>query len=375
MAWVRETPGGGWRGLYRDPSGKIRSRSFGRNEKGKARKWAADQEASIRGGNYVEPKSGSVTVAQLFEEVHAARPYAPATLALHAHCWGDPEDPQHALYGLRHRKAGYVSRKDVDDALAKIASSAVRDKTRLLLSTLFNHAMDHHQLRENPARKLRATGTRAEKMAASRAGDHRKRYLTDDELTRLRDAVPDRYATLVHLMGRVGLRPGEALALSVGKFDPMRRRLTIDTSVSGFTKTGEARVVALPAVIAEELAEHLARVSDPADSTALMFPSGEGRMLTVGGFRHIFQRAVARAGLDQGLTPNDLRHSAVSWAINLGANVYAVQRMVGHAKPSITLDVYGELWSEDANKLAEKMDDALRAVSPNPSDAGVVAIG
>lgn len=243
----------------------------------------------------------------------------------------------------------------------------------LLLSTLFSHAMDHHQLRENPARKLRATGTRAEKMASSRVGD-RRRYLTDDELARLLNAVPDRYATLVHLMGRVGLRPGEALALAVGKFDPMRRRLTIDTSVSGFTKTGEARVVALPAMIAEEIAEHLARFSDPGTPAALMFPSSEGQMLTVGGFRHIFQRAAARAALDQGLTPNDLRHSAVSWAINLGANVYAVQRMVGHAKPSITLDVYGELWSEDADQLAETMDLALRA-NLTPSPATVATFG
>jgi site-specific recombinase XerD len=98
-------------------------------------------------------------------------------------------------------------------------------------------------------------------------------------------------------------------------------------------------------------------------------------MLTVGGFRHIFGRAVTRAGLDEDLTPNDLRHSAVSWAINLGANVYAVQRMVGHAKPSITLDVYGELWNEDADKLAEKMDAALRTGGETPGAAEVVSIG
>ena len=32
----------------------------------------------------------------------------------------------------------------------------------------------------------------------------RKRYLTDAELARLREAVPPRYAALVNLMGRVG---------------------------------------------------------------------------------------------------------------------------------------------------------------------------
>ena len=43
---------------------------------------------------------------------------------------------------------------------------------------------------------------------------------------------------------------------------------------------------------------------------------------------------------------NDLRQSAVSFAVAHGANVYAVQRMVCHSKPSVTLDVYGELWDD-----------------------------
>jgi integrase len=233
--------------------------------------------------------------------------------------------------------------------------------------------MENHKLPENPAKKLRTAGTRAEKMAADKSKE-RKRYLTDDKLTRLAEAVPPRYAALVRLVGRVGLRPGEALALRVGKFDPLRRKLIIDTSVSGFTKTGVDRELTLPSTISDELVQHLADYIDPANPEALMFPSSrDDRMLTVNGWRHIFQRATSRAGLPEELTPNDLRHSAVSWAINLGANVYAVQRMVGHAKPSITLDVYGELWSEDADKLAEKMDDALRGLSPT-GDARVVAL-
>jgi integrase len=66
--------------------------------------------------------------------------------------------------------------------------------------------------------------------------------------------------------------------------------------------------------------------------------------------------------------PDDPRHSAVSWAVNkLGANVYSVQRMVGHAKPSITLDVYGELWEEEHERLAERMDAALREETAAPA--------
>jgi len=372
MAWTKQTPGGGWKGCYRDPAGAERSRSFGKREKQKALRWAHDQEAAIRGGTYVEPKAGRVTLQGLFDEVHAARPYAKATLGIHAFVWGDPENRSHALHAIRHRRVGTITRAEVDEALARIDAPAVRAKTRALLSMLLSHAIAEYNLRENPAKVLRRSTTRAEKMATPKA-KARRRYLTDDELARLAEAVPARYAALVRLGARVGLRPGEALALRVGKFDPMRRRLVIDTSVSGFTKTGEARELTLPSVIADELAAHLARYSRPKDPEALMFPSQDGTMLTVNGWRHTFQRAVTRAGLPEGLSPNDLRHSAVSWAISLGANVYHVQRMVGHAKPSITLDTYGELWDEGAEQLAERMDEALRGAEA-PEDAEVVGI-
>jgi hypothetical protein len=58
---------------------------------------------------------------------------------------------------------------------------------------------------------------------------------------------------------------------------------------------------------------------------------------------------------------NDLLHSAVSFAVAHGANVYHVSKMVGHSKPSITLDVYGELWDDSQEQLATKLDEAIRA--------------
>jgi hypothetical protein len=55
---------------------------------------------------------------------------------------------------------------------------------------------------------------------------------------------------LVELMARMGLRPGEAYALKVGKSHPMRHRLTIDEGLDGFAKTGESRELMLPRVLA-----------------------------------------------------------------------------------------------------------------------------
>jgi hypothetical protein len=65
------------------------------------------------------------------------------------------------------------------------------------------------------------------------------------------------------------LRPGDCFALKVGAFNPMRRTLTIDTSLTGFTKTGLNRTLALPAVVAELLVEQISNLRDPADPEAL----------------------------------------------------------------------------------------------------------
>lgn len=43
-----------------------------------------------------------------------------------------------------------------------------------------------------------------------------------------------------------------------------------------------------------------------------------------------------------------------------GANVKAVQRMLGHAKASMTLDVYADLFDEDLDGVADRLDTAVR---------------
>lgn len=61
------------------------------------------------------------------------------------------------------------------------------------------------------------------------------------------------------------------------------------------------------------------------------------------------------------ITPHDLRHTAASLAISAGANVKAVQRMLGHAKASMTLDTYADLFDEDLDAVAANLDAAIAA--------------
>jgi integrase len=63
------------------------------------------------------------------------------------------------------------------------------------------------------------------------------------------------------------------------------------------------------------------------------------------------------------VTPHDLRHTAASLAVSAGANVKAVQRMLGHAKASMTLDVYADLFDEDLDGVADRLDAAIQSTA------------
>ena len=63
------------------------------------------------------------------------------------------------------------------------------------------------------------------------------------------------------------------------------------------------------------------------------------------------------------MTPHDLRHTAASLAVSAGANVKAVQRMLGHAKASMTLDVCADLFDEDLDAVAANLDAAIESAA------------
>lgn len=57
---------------------------------------------------------------------------------------------------------------------------------------------------------------------------------------------------------------------------------------------------------------------------------------------------------------HDLRHSAASFAVSTGASVKVVQNMLRHRSAAMTLDVYADLFDQDADDVAERIDAARR---------------
>ena len=143
-----------------------------------------------------------------------------------------------------------------------------------------------------------------------------------------------------------------------------------DEMTSGTPKTHQCRSVPVPRSLVDALAEHVAGKA-PDD---LVFTTPRGDVMRNHNFRsRVFVPAAKQSGMP-GLTPHDLRHTAASLAVQAGANVKAVQRMLGHASAAMTLDVYAGLFGDDLDAVADRLDaaaaaaraDSLRTEAPKP---------
>jgi len=132
-----------------------------------------------------------------------------------------------------------------------------------------------------------------------------------------------------------GLRWSELAALRVGRLDLMRRRLIVAEAMTevnggrlvwGAPKSHESRSVPIPRILVDDLALHVAAKS----RDQLVFTTASGAPLrNRNARRDWFDDAAASIG-ETGLTPHELRHTAASLAVSSGANVKAVQRILGH---------------------------------------------
>ena len=167
--------------------------------------------------------------------------------------------------------------------------------------------------------------------------------LSEEEVERLLGAprsndpegAPGEYRdrVMLELLYATGLRVSELVSLTVSALNT--RRGTVQVVGKGakerLVPVGE---VAL-AWLARYLAESRPRILKARASEAL-FPSNRGRAMTRQTFWHAVKRYAAIAGIDREISPHTLRHAFATHLVNHGADLRAVQLMLGHADLSTT---------------------------------------
>ena len=159
---------------------------------------------------------------------------------------------------------------------------------------------------------------RAVERAVAEAGE-RQRPL------RLRDRA------LIELLYSSGLRASEAVAIDWNHVDAALGVVRVEHG-----KGGKQRVVPMTADAVRALTDYRDGWTLPRRDERAVFLNHRGRRLSVRSVGRIVESAVRAAGLAAKASPHALRHSFATHLLENGADLRAIQEMLGHASISTT---------------------------------------
>jgi integrase len=196
------------------------------------------------------------------------------------------------------------------------------------------------------------------------------RVLSEDQIRAVLMLGP-----IVSFLLGTGARRGEAAALRWRDVDFDKAIVRIESSVeqtqAGLrikapkTKHGR-RNVAIPPWLVTELRTHRARQQEQRLSLGLgraapddsyVFVRWDGALRSPRWISQEFARAMEELKIDCSL--HGLRHTHVSQLIAAGLDVLTISRRIGHASPTVTLNVYGHMFKNTDARAAEIMQEAL----------------
>src|SRR5438067_8474068 len=204
------------------------------------------------------------------------------------------------------------------------------------IRSFYRHLVERGELEANPA----------DLVATPKRDSYLPRVLRADEVATLLDSIPTseplelRDRAMFELAYAAGLRAEEIVNLDVVDVDPDGEELR----VSG--KGGRTRIVPAgepswraidayltqgrPRLAAEEGGGPSGRVE------AALFLSRRGRRLSTSDVRRRLRLSTRRAATGAGVSPHTLRHSFATPLLEGGADLRAIQELLGHASISTT---------------------------------------
>jgi integrase/recombinase XerC/integrase/recombinase XerD len=221
-------------------------------------------------------------------------------------------------------------------ALLSAGGAAPSTSARKLaaLRALFASQREHGLIAQNPA----------DLVSTPRRGSRLPRVLSANEASRLLDAIPGtsplelRDRAMFELAYSSGLRAEELISLRIGDVDHDGEQLRVEG------KGRKTRVVPAGEPALAALRDYLDRARPalrqapgaPAGTEEALFLSRSGRRLSTSDVRRRMRLWTQRAGTGGEATPHSLRHSFATHLLDGGADLRAIQEMLGHASVSST---------------------------------------
>ncbi len=350
-----------YRVLWRDPSGRQKSKSFDKWQN--ANDFRVKLEHELRESSYVEPIK--LTVSAYLDEWFTAhkRPLQPGTVKAYE-------------YNIVHIKEAiggkYLQRLIPGDIEAMYKSlSNLSGKTLREIHSVLNLAL-------KAAVKKRYLSTNpCDAVDRPRATKYQAAFVHPDAIATYLAAFDGSWVYPAAVLALFcGLRRGELLALRWRDIDYTRSLITVAHSITRIDgankmkapKSDQTRTVSMPAGIVDILKAHKKRqaefrllLGDEYHKSEFVITRDTGHSPAPTYMSKAFTDGIARAGL-RAVRLHDLRHTTGSLMIYEGVDIKTVSEILGHSSINITLDVYAHVIEEAKKKAADSLDKYLKKV-------------
>jgi integrase len=237
-------------------------------------------------------------------------------------------------------------------------------KVIVTLGQILTYAVRHKYIDHNPlneAERPRGRGRFTSDEDGNANGE--MRILSPSQITALISQVKEKkYRTLFMLAVFTGARQGELLGLRWGDIDWETNQILIQRTFNNrrlfFPKTGSSRrKIDLGPVVITTLKRW--KMACPPNDLNLVFPNKAGKHIDNSSMlRRHFRPALKAAGLPS-VRFHDLRHTYASLLIAQGENIKYIQNQLGHASPTITLNVYAHLMKDRNPEAARRLENLV----------------
>ncbi len=201
-------------------------------------------------------------------------------------------------------------------------------RRRSSLSTWFGFIQSEGLRPDNPVRRL--PPQRRHRPLPKMIGEKDIDILLNAPDTSTSIGLRDR--CMLEMLYATGLRVSELVSLRMAQVDQSAMLVRV------IGKGDKERLVPFGEVAADWLAQWLGerRMVAAAMASPFLFPGRGGRAMTRQNFWLRLKRYACQAGLRQVLSPHTLRHAFATHLLNHGADLRAVQMLLGHSNISTT---------------------------------------
>jgi integrase len=229
-----------------------------------------------------------------------------------------------------------------------------------VMGQIFNYAVRHRYIDFNPLREAERPRSRGHE---GESQEKQMQVLTPAQVKSLLDQVKEqKYKMLFTLAAFTGMRQGELLGLKWEDIDweakqvHVQRTFTRRRFFATKTKTSNRRIDLGPTLMIELKKWKLASGKN---ELGLVFCNGAGKPIDHYNLtRRYFLPALKAANLPK-VRFHDLRHTYASIMIEQGENLKYIQTQLGHASPTVTLNVYAHLMKPTNQEAACRLENAI----------------